>query len=163
MTARQVLQLLVGRGFRTASRSGASGPSAAAWSKRSSKISLLLPLFAHSLENLRQRDDGSSQGVGRRSRFLLGLVLFLGFFQNLGRAFGSPDGASEDWRATDVPDLEGCIGAVRNIDGRRWVALRRCGNNSNYLDSLQRQAGYPREAELSDLLRTHPNYVIRNI
>ena len=69
----------------------------------------------------------------------------------------------DDCRATELQDLEGCIGAVQNIDGRHWVALRRWGDSFLYLDSLQRQVRCPGEAELSDLLSTHPTYVIRNI
>ena len=69
----------------------------------------------------------------------------------------------EDRRATELQDLEGCIGAVQNIDGRHWVALRRWGDRFLYWDSLQRQVRCPGEVELSDLLSTHPTYVIRNI
>ena len=68
-------------------------------------------------------------------------------------------------RAMCVADLEGCLGAVQNHQGRHWVALRRFGQSFLYMDSLSRDAHPKRlSAEEADAtMRAHPTYAVEEL
>ena len=68
-------------------------------------------------------------------------------------------------RAMCVADLEGCLGAVQNHQGRHWVALRRSGQSFLYMDSLSRDAHPKRlSAEEADAtMRAHPTYAVEEL
>ena len=70
-----------------------------------------------------------------------------------------------DHRAMSAADLEGCLGAVQNLNGRHWVALRRSGHTFLYLDSLSREA-HPRRLsaeETEATMRAHPTYAVEEL
>ena len=70
-----------------------------------------------------------------------------------------------DHRAMSAADLEGCLGAVQNLNGRHWVALRRSGHTFLYLDSLSREA-HPRRLsaeEAEATMRAHPTYAVEEL
>ncbi|CAE7644351.1 unnamed protein product [Symbiodinium sp. KB8] len=65
-------------------------------------------------------------------------------------------------RAMDMADLDDCLGAVQNHQGKHWVALRRKGDSFLYLDSLSPDA-HPRqspEEEMVDRMLTYPTYAV---
>ena len=65
-----------------------------------------------------------------------------------------------DHRAMDMADLDDCLGAVQNLQGRHWVALRRKGESFLYLDSLSPDA-HPRqipEEEMVERMLAYPTY-----
>eukprot|EP00439_Symbiodinium_sp_Y106_P009273 s11601_g1.t1 len=68
-------------------------------------------------------------------------------------------------RAMCVADLEGCLGAVQNHQGRHWVALRCSGQSFLYMDSLSRDAHPKRlsaeEADATRLTRRRHAGVVR--
>ena len=70
-----------------------------------------------------------------------------------------------DHRATCIADLEDCLGAVQNHNGRHWVALRRSGHAFLYLDSLSRDA-YPKRLSVEEAeatMRAHPTYAVQEL
>ena len=66
-----------------------------------------------------------------------------------------------DRRAVTIRDLHGCVGAVANLHGRHWVALKVLEEEVIwYLDSME---GGPRRltrGQLEDILSSHPTYAV---
>ena len=59
-----------------------------------------------------------------------------------------------------VRDLSGSVGAMINLHGRHWVALKRFEENFVYLDSME---AYPRDltaGQLEEILLSHPTYAM---
>ncbi|CAE7334818.1 RRM3, partial [Symbiodinium sp. CCMP2456] len=71
--------------------------------------------------------------AGDYSFEVMGMVLRTKAMQDYGRLCWQ----MADRRAVAISDLHGCVGAVVNLLGRHWVAVRSVGENFLYLDSLE--------------------------
>jgi len=78
-------------------------------------------------------------------------------------AFGTLRWQMDIQRAMTAEDLHGCIGAVVNLEGRHWVALRPLAQGFLYLDSLEELPRELNDEELDSLLAAHPTYALRYI
>ena len=79
------------------------------------------------------------------------------------QAFGQLRWEMDIQRAMTVEDLHGCIGAVVNLQGRRWVALRPLAQQFLYMDSLEERPRERSDGEVDALLAAHPTYALRHI
>ena len=66
-------------------------------------------------------------------------------------------------RATSTRDLHGCIGAVVNLNGQHWVAVRSLEDGFLYCDSVQAGTRELSNGELDMLLATHPTYALKYV
>ena len=78
-------------------------------------------------------------------------------------AFGQLRWQMDIQRAMTAEDLRGCIGAVVNLEGRHWVALRPLARRFLYLDSMEERPRELNDGELDSLLAAHPTYALRYI
>ena len=78
-------------------------------------------------------------------------------------AFGQLRWHMDIQRAMTAEDLRGCIGAVVNLEGRHWVALRPLARRFLYLDSMEERPRELNDGELDSLLAAHPTYALRYI
>ena len=79
------------------------------------------------------------------------------------QAFGQLRWEMDIQRAMTVEDLHGCIGAVVNLQGRHWVALRPLAQQFLYMDSLEERPRERSDGEVDALLAAHPTYALRHI
>ena len=69
-----------------------------------------------------------------------------------------------DRRALRAEDLNECLGAIQNRNGRHWVALKHWGDSGFlYLDSMKDGPTLLSHAELEASLQQHPTYSIREV
>ena len=66
-------------------------------------------------------------------------------------------------RAMTAEDLHGCVGAVINLEGRHWVALRPFSQQFLFLDSMEEHPREVSDGKLDALLVAHPTYALRHI
>eukprot|EP00439_Symbiodinium_sp_Y106_P007136 s9091_g1.t1 len=78
-------------------------------------------------------------------------------------AFGQLRWHMDIQRAMTAEDLHGCIGAVVNLEGRHWVALRPLTQRFLYLDSVEERPRELSKGELDALLVAHPAYALRHV
>ena len=97
--------------------------------------------------------------AGDYSIEVMGMVLRTKAMQDYGRLRWQ----MADRRAMEISDLHGCVGAIVNLLGRHWVAVRSLEGNFLYLDSLEAHPRPLTSEQLAAILLSHPTYAVNLI
>ncbi|OLP98797.1 ATP-dependent DNA helicase PIF1, partial [Symbiodinium microadriaticum] len=97
--------------------------------------------------------------AGDYSIEVMGMVLRTKAMQDYGRLRWQ----MADRRAMEISDMHGCVGAIVNLLGRHWVAVRSLEGNFLYLDSLEAHPRPLTSEQLAAILLSHPTYAVNLI